>query len=283
MPMSDAGAILEVGGMLVDSHCHLDFPALAQDLRAVMQRADAAGVGRIVTISTHVGRYELYRGLAEAHQNVFFTVGTHPHHAGEEPDVAPETLVALARHPRSIGIGEAGLDYHYDRSPRDIQRKVFRAHIAAARQSGLPIVIHARAADEDMIDILVSEAGQGRFDAVLHCFSSSRKLAEVGIELGFYLSFSGILTFKRSNELRAIAASAPRDRLLVETDAPYLAPEPHRGRSNEPSFVTRTASALAAAIGESEDAAARMTTQNFYRLFRKAAAADRHPAATAAA
>lgn len=270
-------------GLLVDSHCHLDFPALAQDLPAVLRRAEAAGVHRIVTISTHVGRYEVYRELAEAHQNVFFTVGTHPHHAGEEPDVAAETLVALADHPRCVGIGEAGLDYHYDRSPRDVQRRVFRAHIAAARRSGLPLVIHARDADEDMIDILRSEAGQGRFDAVLHCFSSGRRLAEVGIELGLYLSFSGIVTFRRSDDLRNIAAAAPRDRLLVETDAPYLAPEPYRGRSNEPAFVTRTASALAAAIGESDDAMGRMTTQNFYRLFRKAATADGRVLATAAA
>lgn len=269
--------------MLIDSHCHLDFPALARDLAGVLTRAEAAGVRRMVTISTHVARVKTYRALAEAHESLFFTVGTHPHHAGEEPDVSPDTLVALSQHPRCVAIGEAGLDYHYDRSPRDIQRNVFRAHIAAARNSGLPLVIHARDADDDMIDILRSEMGQGRFDAVLHCFSSGPRLAEVGVELGFYLSFSGIVTFRRSDALRSIAAATPRDRLLVETDAPYLAPEPHRGRSNEPAFVVHTAAALAAAFGEPPDVLARRTTQNFYRLFRKAEAADRDLLAIAAA
>lgn len=275
MPVFENPDSDEARGMLIDSHCHLDHPALAQDLPAILNQAEAAGVGRMVTISTHVGRYETYRELAEAHESLFFTVGTHPHHAGEEPDIAAEAIVALSGHPRCIGIGEAGLDYHYDRSPRHVQRKVFRTHIAAARESGLPLIIHARAADDDMIGMLRSEVGQGRFDAVLHCFSSGRDLAEVGIELGFYLSFSGILTFKGSTALRAIAAAIPRDRLLVETDAPYLAPEPYRGRSNEPAFVRHTAAALASTIGESADALARITRHNFYRLFRKAAIADR--------
>jgi len=269
--------------MLIDSHCHLDFPALAQDLPGVLARAEAAGVRRMVTISTHVARFPAYRDLAEAHESVFFTVGTHPHHAGEEPDIGAQAIVALSRHPRCIAIGEAGLDYHYDRSPREVQRRVFRTHIAAARETGLPLVIHARDADEDMIEILRSEVGQGRFHAVLHCFSSGPRLAAVGVELGFYLSFSGIVTFRRSDELRAIAAATPRDRLLVETDAPYLAPEPHRGRSNEPAFVAHTAAALAAAVGESAEGLARITTENFYRLFGKAAAADRGAPATAAA
>ncbi len=260
--------------MLVDSHCHLDFPGLAERLPELLARAKAAGVGRMVTISTYVARFERYRCLAEAHGEVFCTVGTHPHNAAEEPDVPAFTLVRLAAHPRCIAIGEAGLDYHYDKSPRDVQRNVFRTHIDAARESGLPLVIHARAADEDMIAILSREMGQGPFGAVLHCFSSGRRLAEVGVELGFYVSFSGILTFKRSEELRRIARSVPLERLLVETDAPYLAPEPHRGRPNEPAYVAHTAAILAEVVGLSSAEAAELTTSNFYRLFRKAAARD---------
>ena len=260
--------------MLVDSHCHLDFPGLAERLPEVIDRAVSAGVERMVTISTHVGRFERYRAIAEDHERVFFTVGTHPHHAAEEPDIPLAEIVALSRHPRCIAIGEAGLDYHYDRSPRDVQRQVFRTHIAAARETGLPLVIHARDADADMIGILAGEARRGRFDAVLHCFSSGARLAEVGVELGFYVSFSGILTFKRSDELRRIAAATPLDRLLVETDAPYLAPEPHRGRPNEPAYVAHTAKVLAETVGVSPSEVARITTDNFYRLFAKAAVSD---------
>ena len=260
--------------MLVDSHCHLDFPDLSGRLPEVLVHAREAGVGHMVTISTHVARVETYRALAEAHDDVFCTVGTHPHNAGEEPDVPAARLVELSRHPRCVAIGEAGLDYHYDRSPREVQRRVFRTHIAAARESGLPLVIHARNADEDMIEILREESGRGRFDAVLHCFSSAAKLAEVGVELGFYVSFSGILTFKNSDELRRIAASVPRERLLVETDAPYLAPVPHRGRINEPAYVAHTASVLAETIGVSDAQVGEITTANFYRLFSKADAID---------
>lgn len=260
--------------MLVDSHCHLDFPAFAGEVASVIDRAVAAGVGRMVTISTHVSRTATYCRLAEQHPEVFFTVGTHPHHASEEPDVAADALVALSNHPRCIAIGEAGLDFHYDRSPRAVQRRVFRAHIAAARESGLPLVIHARDADEEMIEILTQETRAGRFDAVLHCFSSGAELARVGLDLGFSISFSGILTFKRSEELRRIAAAAPRDRLLVETDAPYLAPEPFRGRTNEPAYVVHTARVLAETLDLSEDALAALTTANFYALFARARAAD---------
>ena len=260
--------------MLVDSHCHLDYPALADDLSAVLERARAAGVGRILTISTHIGRFDRYRALAERHDAIFCSVGTHPHHAAEEPDIHAAEIVRLSRHPRCVAVGEAGLDYHYDRSPRDVQQRVFRTHIEAAREAGLPLVIHAREADDDMIAILSAEMARGRFDAVLHCFSSGARLAEVGVELGFYLSFSGILTFKRSEEIRRIAAHVPHERLLVETDAPYLAPEPHRGRSNEPAYVAHTAGALAGVIGVKPDELAVLTTANFYRLFAKAAAAD---------
>jgi TatD DNase family protein len=260
--------------MLVDSHCHLDFPDLSGRLPEILAAARDAGVGRLVTISTHVARVETYRALAEAHPEVYFTIGTHPHNAGQEPDTAVESLVALAEHPRCVAIGESGLDYFYDKSPRDVQRRVFRTHIAAARQAGLPLVIHARDADSDMIDILTDEMKNGSYSAVLHCFSSGERLARVGVELGFYVSFSGILTFKKSTDIRAIAASVPMDRLLVETDAPYLAPEPHRGRTNEPAYVAHTAQVLASVKETSGDEIARATTENFYRLFGKARAAD---------
>ncbi len=229
----------------------------------------------MVTISTYVSRYDTYRLLAEAHENVFFTVGTHPHNAAQEPDVPVARLVELSRHPRCIGIGEAGLDYHYDKSPRDVQRQVFRTHIAAAREARLPLIIHARTADEDMIEILTDEMGRGRFDAVLHCFSSGDKLATIGVELGLYVSFSGILTFKNSEDIRRIAAAVPHERMLVETDAPYLAPAPHRGKTNEPAYVANTARVLAEVAGLGEREIARITTENFYRLFEKATAADR--------
>lgn len=260
--------------MLIDSHCHLDFPGLGEDLDGVLARAEAAGVGRMVTIATLVTKSETYQALAERDRRIFCTIGTHPHNAGAEPDVAPATLVDLAGHPRCIAIGEAGLDYHYDKSPRDVQRTVFRAHIAAARESGLPLVIHARDADDDMIAILTEEMGQGRFDAVLHCFSSGPALARAGVDLGLYVSFSGIVTFKRSDALRAIARSVPLARILVETDAPYLAPQPKRGKPNEPAYVAMTAASLAETLGLSAQALAQATTANFYRLFRKAAALD---------
>jgi TatD DNase family protein len=260
--------------MLVDSHCHLDFPDFQSRLPDVLGAASAAGVARMVTISTHVARFEVYRALAEAHENVFCTIGTHPHNAASEPDVPAERLVELSNHPRCIAIGEAGLDYHYDKSPRDVQQQVFRTHIAAARETRLPLVIHARNADEDMIRILSEEMGRGRFDAVLHCFSSGETLAQVGVELGLYVSFSGILTFRNSEEIRRIAAAVPRERLLVETDAPYLAPVPYRGKTNEPAFVAHTAHVLAETIGVTDAEIAQITTANFYRLFSKAAAAD---------
>lgn len=261
--------------MLVDSHCHLDFPAFADRVPEVLAEAHAAGVGRMVTISTHVGRYETYRALAEAHEEVFFSVGTHPHHAAEETEVTVAQIAGLSEHPRCVAIGEAGLDYHYDRSPRDVQQRVFRNHITAARETRLPLVIHARDADEDMIAILSEEMRRGGFDAVLHCFSSSMRLAEIGVELGFYVSFSGIVTFKRSDELRRIAAAVPSSRLLVETDAPYLAPEPYRGKTNKPAYVAHTAHCLAGVVGVSAEDLAQTTTENFYRLFAKAALADR--------
>ncbi len=268
--------------MLVDSHCHLDFPDLASRLPQVLANAGAAGIGRMVTISTYVRRFDIYRALAEAHESVFCTVGTHPHSAAAEPDVPVDEIAALSRHPRCVAIGEAGLDYFYDKSPRDVQQRVFRSHIAAARETGLPLVIHARDADADMIRILEEEMKSGPYRAVLHCFSSGAALAEAGVALGFYVSFSGILTFKKSEELRRIAAALPRDRLLVETDAPYLAPTPHRGHTNEPAYAVHTAKVLAETIGVSETDIAQLTTDNFYRLFEKAATADRVAAEGAA-
>ncbi len=253
--------------MLIDTHCHLDFPDLAADIDGVLARAKAAGVFRMITISTHVARAATYRALADTHDNVFFTVGTHPHYADQELDVTADQLVTLADHPKCVGIGEAGLDFHYDKAPRAAQAQGFRTHIAAARITQLPLVIHARAADEDMIAILEDETAKGAFPAVLHCFSSGPELARRSVALGFYLSMSGILTFKASDELRAIARDTPLDRLLVETDAPYLAPMPHRGKRNEPAFTRHTAEVLAAVKGVTVEEIAAITSANAERLF----------------
>lgn len=255
--------------MLVDSHCHLDFPDFGEELDAIVARAESAGVGRMVTISTRVRRFDQVRAVAERFPNVYCSVGTHPHNADEEPEVTPETLAGLAEHEKVVAIGEAGLDYFYDNAPRAAQAAGLRTHIAAARATGLPLVIHARDADTDMAAILAEEHGRGAFPAVLHCFSSSAALAEVGIRLGLYISFSGILTFNRSQALRAIARDLPADRILVETDAPYLAPAPHRGRRNEPAFVAHTAAVLAEIRGLAPEAVAERTTENFFRLFSK--------------
>jgi TatD DNase family protein len=255
--------------MLVDSHCHLDFPDFAAELDAVVERARAAGLGRIVTISTRVKKHAQVLAIAEKVPEVFCSVGTHPHNAHEELDIGAKDLAAIAQHPKVVAIGEAGLDHHYDNSPRDAQEQGFRQHIAAARETGLPLVIHARECDADMTRILREESGKGAFPAVLHCFTGGRDLAFAAIELGHYVSFTGILTFKNSQSLREIAAALPADRILVETDAPYLAPLPHRGRRNEPAFVVETAKVLAETRGVSPDEIARQTTENFFRLFNK--------------
>ncbi|TPI32820.1 TatD family deoxyribonuclease [Mesorhizobium sp. B3-1-9] len=261
--------------MLVDSHCHLDFPDFAEERAAIVARALAAGIGRMVTISTRVRRFQQILEIAETFNEVYCSVGTHPHNAAEELDVTADELVRLSDHPKVVAIGEAGLDYYYDKAPRDAQAQGFRTHIAAARRTGLPLVIHSRDADDDMAAILEDETGKGAFPFILHCFSSGRRLAEVGVALGGYVSFSGILTFKNSTELRAIAADVPRDRLLVETDAPYLAPVPHRGKRNEPAYVANTAKVLAETIGVSEAEIADITTGNFFRLFTKMPRPDR--------
>jgi TatD DNase family protein len=255
--------------MLVDSHCHLDFPDFATELDGVVDRARAAGVERIVTISTRVKRHRAVSAIAERFPNIYCSVGTHPHYAHEELDITVEHLVALTRAAKVVAIGEAGLDYHYDNSPRDAQEQGFRNHIAAARETGLPLVIHSRDADRDMARILEEETGKGAFQAVLHCFTGGSDLARRAMALGLYISFTGILTFKKSEDLRGVAAALPPDRILVETDAPYLAPGPYRGKRNEPAYVVETAKTLAQIRGVSTEEIARQTTENFYRLFSK--------------
>jgi TatD DNase family protein len=254
---------------LIDSHCHLDFPDFATELDAVVARAHAAGVERLVTISTRVAHGSRLVGIAEKYPNIYFTIGTHPHQAAEEPQVDAAAIRRFAAHPKCVGIGEAGLDYHYNYAPQDIASIVFRAQIVLARELRLPLVIHAREADDDVARILREEMAAGAFDAVLHCFTSSRALAETGLELGLYVSFSGVVTFKNSADLRAIGRDVPLDRLLVETDAPFLAPTPHRGKRNEPAFVVETARALAEARGVDLTEIAAATRANTLRLFAK--------------
>lgn len=255
--------------MLIDSHCHLDFEALSADLDGVMARAAAAGVSGMVTISTRVENFSTYTGLAERFDNVWCSVGTHPHNAHEELHIQTEDLVRLSAHPRCVAIGEAGLDYFYDNAPREAQATGLRRHIAAARITGLPLVIHSRKADEDMAAILEEQSGQGAFPFLLHCFTAGMDLAQRALALGGYISFSGIITFRNAEEIREVARLVPADRYLVETDAPYLAPIPHRGESNEPSFVRHTAEKLAEVRGIALDQLAAETTGNFARLFAK--------------
>ena len=255
--------------MLIDSHCHLDFPDFSGELDAIVDRARAVGVGRMVTISTRIKRHGDLIAIAERYDDVFCSIGTHPHNAHEELDVTIDEIVHMTEHRKVVAIGEAGLDYHYDYSPRDAQERGFRNHVAAARATGLPLVIHSRDADDDMARILEEEMGKGAFKAVLHCFTGGRALAERAIALGLSISFTGIVTFKKSDELRTIAAALPTDRILVETDAPYLAPGRYRGKRNEPSYVTETAKVLAETRGISADELARQTTDNFFRLFSK--------------
>lgn len=255
--------------MLIDSHCHLDFEALAADIDGVLARAEAAGVSGMVTISTHVEKFSTYAGLAERYANVWCSVGTHPHHADEELHIQIDDLVRLSAHPRCVAIGEAGLDYFYDNAPREAQATGLRRHITASRITGLPLVIHSRQADDDMAEILEEEAGQGAFPFVLHCFTAGAELAQRALALGGYISFSGIITFRNAEEIREVAKVVPADRYLVETDAPYLAPIPHRGQSNEPSFVRHTAGKVAEVRGITLEQVGAETTANFARLFSK--------------
>ena len=255
--------------MLVDSHCHLDFPDFADDLDGIVARAEASGVGRMVTISTRVQRLPELLAIAERFPNVYCSVGTHPHHADEEDGIPTDELVKLAQHPKVVAFGEAGLDYFYEHGSREAQARGFRTHIAAARATGLPLVIHTREADEDCARILEDEMGKGAFSAVLHCYTGGRDLAMTAIGLGLSIGFTGIVTFKKSQALRDLAAELPADRVLVETDAPYLAPGKYRGKRNEPAYVVETAKVLAEIRGVSLDEIARQTTANFFNLFGK--------------
>ncbi|MDC0738679.1 TatD family hydrolase [Cognatishimia sp. SS12] len=255
---------------ITDSHCHLDFPDFDGELEAVIDRAKSAGVTRMVTICTKLRNEPQVRAIAEAHDPVFYAAGTHPMSAADEPLVSVEDLVALAKHPKFVGIGESGLDYHYTADSKAIQQESLLVHIEAARQTGLPLIIHARAADEDMAQILSSEFAKGAYSCVMHCYCSGPDLAKRCLDLGFYLSMSGIATFKNSQEVRDIFAAAPIDRILVETDAPYLAPTPHRGKRNEPAYTAHTARMGAELFGLPYADFAAQTQRNFERLFSKA-------------
>jgi len=256
--------------MLIDSHCHLDFADFGAERDEVMARARRAGVGGMLTICTKVTEFPAVRALAEANDDLWCSVGIHPHEAAHQPETTTAALVDMAAHPKVVGIGETGLDFHYDHSPRDRQEAVFRAHAAAAREAGLPLIVHTRSADEATAAVLREESRDGALTGVIHCFSSGRELAEKALEIGLYISLSGIVTFKNAEELRGIARDVPLDRLLVETDAPYLAPIPHRGKRNEPAFVVHTAALVAQLRGIAPEDLARATTDNFFRLFRKA-------------
>jgi TatD DNase family protein len=255
--------------MLVDSHCHLDFPELAADIDGVMARAAAAGVGTLVTIGTKLSEIDKVLAIAERYDHVWCSVGVHPHEAGTETDCGTARLVELAKHPKVVGIGETGLDYYYEHSPREAQRTGFRAHIAAARETGLPLIVHSRDADDETAAILAEEQGRGRFTGVIHCFTAGPALAATAIDLGLYISLSGIITFNKAEELRQTVRGLPLERLLVETDAPYLAPVPKRGKRNEPAFVAHTAAKLAEIKGVGSAELAALTTENFFRLFGK--------------
>jgi len=256
--------------ILVDSHCHLDYLPKGPEREAAIARARRAGIGAMVTIGTKVTEFPEVRAIAEAEPDVWCSVGIHPHEAASQPDTSAAVLVELARHPRVIGIGEAGLDFYYDHSPRDRQSSVFQIHAEAARISGLPLIVHTRDADPETASILEEQAGKGTLTGVIHCFSTGRDLAEKAIELGFMISFSGIITFKNAEPLRQIARDLPLSRILVETDSPYLAPVPKRGKPNEPSFLVHTVAELARLKGISVEELSAATTANFYRLFAKA-------------
>ncbi len=256
--------------MLVDSHCHLDFPDFAGKVDGVVARAANAGIGMMLTICTRISEFERIRDVADQFDHIYCSVGIHPHEADAEPAVDCARIVSLAHHSKVIGIGETGLDYFYEHSSRKAQKTSFRAHIAAARETGLPVIVHARDADADTIEILRDEAGRGAFPGVIHCFTAGPELAQAALDLGLYISLSGIVTFKSARDLRETAKMIPADQLLVETDAPFLAPMPHRGKRNEPAFVADTARYLAEFFGETREAFATRTTDNFFALFKKA-------------
>ena len=256
--------------MLVDSHCHLDFPNFVDDLDDVVARARDVGVGMMVTIATSIEGCGSARRVAERFPNIYCSVGVHPHEAQTDGQKNADLLIRLAKYDKAVGIGETGLDYFYDHSPLEDQQISFRAHIEAARETGLPLIVHTRDADEDTADILADEMKKGAFTGLIHCFSAGRKLAEAAIDLGLYISVSGIATFKAASDLRETLVAVPMDRLLVETDSPYLAPVPNRGKRNEPAFVTYTAERLAEIKGVPVEDIAAATTDNFFRLFTRA-------------
>jgi len=260
--------------MLVDSHCHLDFPELTSQLDDVLARARHAGVEACVTIGTRLATFSRTRAIAEQHKQVWCSIGSHPHEAKDEPVTEPGVLMEAAQHAKVVAIGETGLDYHYEHSPRADQQRNFRTHIQATRAMDLPLIVHTRDADADTITILRDEMEKGAFRGLIHCFTAGQQLASAALELGFFISASGIATFKNSNGVREVLEAVPLDRLLVETDAPYLAPVPHRGKTNEPAFVVHTAAALAELKGVSLEAVATATTANFFRLFTKASLAE---------
>ncbi len=257
--------------MLVDSHCHLDFPDFQEDLDDVVVRAGEAGVGHMLTIGTHITKFNGVLKVAESYDNIFCTVGIHPHNAGSEPETSADDLIKLSQNSNVVGFGETGLDYFYEHSPREDQQKAFRAHIEASRREQLPLIVHTRDAEDDTITILHEEYKKGAFPGLIHCFSGGERLAQAALDIGFYVSLSGIVTFKKAQELRDVAKFVPADRLLVETDSPYLAPAPKRGKRNEPAFTAHTAALVAETKGIPVDEFAEITTQNFFKLFSKAA------------
>ena len=256
--------------MLVDSHCHLDFPDFADDLDAVVARARAAGIGAIQTICTRLSGFPQALAVAERFDDMYCSVGVHPHNAADEEPATLAALVAAAAHPKVIGIGETGLDYYYEHSPRQAQQQSFRTHIAAARETGLPLIVHSRDADDDIVAILEDEAGKGAFAGLIHCFSSGPGVAKTALALGMSISLSGIVTFRNADGLRDIVRELPLERLLVETDAPYLAPVPNRGKRNEPAYVTHTAACVAGLLAVETEALGERTTANFHALFTRA-------------
>ena len=257
--------------MFIDSHCHLNYKGLAEDQAAVIERARAAGVSTMLNISTRESEWDDVVGVAERHADVWASVGIHPHEADAHPDVDTAKLIERAQHPRIVAIGETGLDYFYDKSDREQQQRSFRSHIVAARETGLPLIVHTRAAEDDTASILTEAMGEGAYTGVIHCFTASDAFARIALNLGFYISISGIVTFKNAKDLQATAAKIPQDRLLIETDSPFLAPVPHRGRACEPAFVADTARFLAILRDEPVDELARTTSENFRMLFKKAA------------
>ena len=258
--------------MIVDSHCHLNFPEMVEDLPGILERAASVGVTHMVCICSYIDEFAAIRAMAEAHDNIFCSVGVHPHDAGREAPVTLNQLLDHAEHPKVIGIGETGLDFYYDKSPRDIQEANFRVHIEAARQTGLPIIVHTRDADEKTMEILGEEYKKGPFPGLIHCFTAGADLARMVLDIGFYISFSGIVTFNNAGDLRDIAKTVPLDRILVETDAPFLAPVPERGKRNEPAVVVHTAAKVAELLDQTPEDMARISSDNFFTAFAKATA-----------